>query len=360
MDLHCGQAPSASGIVGRSSFVRNIMRRRPGFTLIELLVVIAIISILISLLLPAVQRAREAARRVSCRNNLKQIGIAIHNYESTYGMFPPSFTARAGAEQRGSWSVHGRILPFIEQQNAAQLVDLASDWHAQVGTGIPGMRIPVYLCASDPLVDRVRTKNGRRYVHPHSYGFNMGHWKVFDPTDGSVGTGAFLVNSPTETASFVDGLSNTLCAAEVKGYTPYLRNTADPGSTPPGSPDFAQTFTGDEKLGPGTYDGTGHTVWCDGRVHHTGFTTTFPPNTTVPFVRNGVLYDIDFSSRQEGRSLSQTTYAAVTSRSYHVDGVHVVLMDGSVRTVHNDIHADVWRALGTRHALQGEAPIGEF
>lgn len=336
------------------------MRRRPGFTLIELLVVIAIIAVLVALLLPAVQHAREAARRTSCRNNLKQIGIAIHNYESTFSMFPPSFTARAGVEQRGSWSVHGRILPFIEQQNAARLVDLSTDWHTQVDTGVPGMQIPVYLCASDPLVDRVRSKNGRRYVHPQSYGFNMGHWEIFNPQTGATGSGTFLVNTPTDAASIIDGLSNTLCAAEVKAYTPYIRNTQDPGPTPPWSRSFAAAFSGDEKLGPSPFDSTGHTVWTDGRVHHTGVTTTFSPNTKIPFVRNGVEYDIDFTSQQEGRSLTQTTYAAVTSRSYHSEGVNVVLMDGSVRTVNNEIDRAVWRAVGSRHASAGEVPLSDF
>ncbi len=337
------------------------MRRRPGFTLLELLVVIGIIGILVALLLPAVQRAREAARRTSCRNNLRQIGIAIHNYESTYGMFPPSFTARDGAEQRGSWSIHGRILPFIEQGNAARMIQLDVDWHDQVDTRVPGMRLPTYLCPSDPLVDRVRTRDGQRYVHPQSYGFNMGHWMVFNPNTGESGSGAFRVNSPTETSSFVDGLSNTLAAAEVKGYTPYIRNTQqDPGPMVPTSSSFVSNFTGDEKLGSSPWSNTGHTVWCDGRVHHTGFTTTFPPNTRVPLVRNGVEYDVDFTSQQEGRSLTKTTYAAVTARSYHPDGVNVMLMDGSVRTVNNDIDNALWKALGTRHATYDEVRIDSF
>lgn len=335
-------------------------KKRPGFTLIELLVVVAIIAVLIALLLPAVQHAREAARRTSCRNNLKQIGIAIHNYESTFLMFPPSYTTQLGIEQRGSWSVHGRILPFMEQQNAAQLIDLSSDWHDQVDTGVPGMRIPTFLCASDPLVDRVRTRDGRRYVHPQSYGFNMGHWFIFDPINGAGGNGAFVVNNPVPASSILDGLSNTLCAAEVKAYTPYIRNTQDPGAVAPTSTSFAAGFTGDDKLGAGPYDSTGHTVWADGRVHHTGITTTFPPNTKIPIVRDGVQYDIDFTSQQEGRSLTQLTYAAVTSRSYHTDGVNVVLMDGSVRTVNNDINPQVWRAVGSRHAIRDEVPLNDF
>lgn len=335
------------------------MKRRPAFTIIELLVVISIIAILTALLLPAVQSAREAALRISCRNNLKQIGIAVHNYHVGYGTFPPSFTARRDVSQRGSWSVHGRILPFIEQQSAANRIDLSTDWHNQVATGVPGMELPVYLCPSDPRT-HPRSRNGSRYVHPQTYGFNMGHWFVYDPRTGETGTGAFLVNSPTSISSFQDGTSYTLCAAEVKGYTPYVRNTTDPGATAPTDTGFAAAYPGEHKLGPDPDNNTGHTVWCDGRVHHTGFTTTFPPNTRVPLVVGGVEYDIDFSSWQEGRSLTRPTYAAVTSRSYHYGTVNVVLMDGSVRPIDESVRPGIWKALGTRIAQYGEPMLGDF
>src|ERR1700687_4100371 len=97
-------------------------RCRRGFTLIELLVVIAIIAVLISLLLPAVQQAREAARRTQCRNNLKQIGLALHNYLDANQVFPPSscFSLTPSFPKTGSWSIHARLLPFLEQSNAYQ------------------------------------------------------------------------------------------------------------------------------------------------------------------------------------------------------------------------------------------------
>ena len=97
-------------------------RERTGFTLIELLVVIAIIAILMGLILPSVQQAREAARRVQCKNNLKQIGLALHNYLSTNSVFPPSLCI--GAAKGGTWSIHARILPFLDQANAYTLADL--------------------------------------------------------------------------------------------------------------------------------------------------------------------------------------------------------------------------------------------
>jgi hypothetical protein len=231
------------------------------------------------------------------------------------------------------------------------LLDVA--WDAQVTTGVPTLRVPNYVCPSDPN-DVVRTRNGEPYTHPTTYGFNFGTWLVHDPATGQGGDGAFFVNSRTRPASFTDGMSNTLCAAEVKAFTPYLRNTADPGPNPPTSPAFVTGLTGDPKIGPVRNDNTGHTEWCDGRVHHSGFTTVFPPNTRVPYEFDGATYDIDFNSIQEGRSATQPTYAAITARSHHAGIVNVLLMDGAVRSVGDSVNAGVWRALGTRQGGAGE------
>jgi prepilin-type processing-associated H-X9-DG protein len=112
------------------------------------------------------------------------------------------------------------------------------------------------------------------------------------------------------------------------------------------------------QLGPSTNDCTGHTEWPDGRVHHSGFTTVFTPNTKVPLTVGGITHDIDYNSRQEGNSATQRTYVAITSRSYHAGGlVNVLLMDGSVRSVSDNVGLPVRRALGARAG--GEVP-GEF
>ena len=338
-------------------------RRRHAFTLIELMVVIAVISTLVALLLPAVQQARETARRASCKNNLKQIGLALHNYLEANTTFPPSFCLKARTTlslNNGSWSIHGRLLPFLEQGAASQRVRLDIAWDTQIATGVPTMRIPTYLCPSDPH-DQVRLdSSGNPKVYPQTYGFNFGSWLVHDPSTGRGGTGAFFVNSSMRPKDFTDGMSTTLCAGEVRAFTSYFRNTIDPGPTAPASAsDLAAFAAGAQfKLGPSTNDNTGHTEWCDGRVHHSGITTVFTPNTLVEYLHtDGRTYDVDYNSQQEGRSATQPSYAAVTSRSYHAGMVHVVMMDGSSRAITESIARQVWRALGTR---RGGEVVGEF
>jgi len=322
--------------------------RRRGFTLIELLVVIAIIAILIALLLPAVQQAREAARRASCKNNLKQIGLALHNYEETYKRYPPGgdYPVVLTADR---WSVHARLLPFLEQANLQRLIDWNQSYSAQ--PLVTQTRVEIYLCPSD--VNDMARPDGALTHYPISYGANYGTWFVWNPLTGAGGAGMFFPNSGLRQRDVADGTTNTLAFAEVKAFTAYLRDGGTPpnGATPPASPLDVSGYGGNFKTN------SGHTEWVDARAHQTGFTTTFGPNTVVPHVSGGTTYDVDYNSNREGKTTDQITYAAVTSRSHHAGIVHVLLMDGSSRSVSENINIATWRSLGTR---AGGEVVSEF
>ncbi len=149
----------------------------------------------------------------------------------------------------------------------------------------------------------------------------------------------FVVNRRLGPADVLDGLSRTVAFAEVKAWTPYRRD-ADMASVPPPSQ-------------PGSTIGSlktesGHTEWVDGRVHQSGFTAAFPPNTVFDLSGGGTLLDGDWTNRREGTSRTIATSAAVTARSHHPGLVNATLLDGSVRSVGSDVDAAVWRALATR------------
>lgn len=324
-------------------------RRPAAFTLVELLVVIAVIGILVALLLPAVQSARGAARRMSCGNNLRQLGIALHNYHDVYRAFPPSASFRPGALFE-PWSPQARLLGYLEQQNLENLIDWDQGYAVQ--PAVTALRVPTYLCPSERN-DRPRA-DGALTHYPLNYAANMGLWHIFNPLNGRGGEGLAYPNSRTNMASLTDGTSNTLAFAEVKAYTPYIRDGGNPSGTSvpiPGDPAQVVAFGGSFKAD------SGHTEWVDGRVHQSGFTGTFPPNTRFPYVDGGQEYDVDFNSSREGKTTDRVTYAVVTSRSHHPGGVQVVLADGSARFVAETINGATWRALST---CSGAEVVGEY
>ncbi len=333
---------------------------RRAFTLIELLVVIAIIAILVALLLPAVQQAREAARRTQCRNHLKQIALAMHNYDSTFGTLPPSMAVIPSITTNASWSIHGRLLPYMEQANLYSQIDLSRAWgNFPV---ISNFRVPVYVCPSDPKSDRARdTGTNGIFLLPTCYGFNFGTWLVFNPATGEGGDGICFPNSRIRMADITDGTSNTLLASEVHAWTAYTRNGGPPSTAVPNDAAtvaaYAATGVKDRIL-PATKDGTGHTEWANGHSHHSGFTTTLTPNTDVVFVDNGVTYrNTDYASRQEGSHTTSVSYSVLTSRSYHSGMVQSAFCDGSVRAISSSVSLALWRAAGTR---SGGELSGEF
>ncbi len=321
--------------------------RRRAFTLIELLVVIAIIAVLIALLLPAVQQAREAARRTQCKNNLKQMGLALHNYHDTFNVFPPALCLTLSGADFGQWGPQARLLPYLDQANLQKLIDFSLPYNTQLA--VVRTRIPTYMCPSERN-DRGSVEDGIDQ-YPINYAANFGTWMVFNPVTGQPGDGAFGPNSRFGTQSFADGTSQSLAFSEVKTFQAIIKGGGSPTAIPPSRPQAVSGWSGDFE------SDNGHTEWVEGRVHQDGFTTTFVPNSRVTHVESGQTYDVDYTSVEEGDSTTDPTYAAITSRSHHVGIVQSLLVDGAVRSISENIDINVWRALGTR---AGGEVVGEF
>ena len=335
------------------------MRRlaRTGFTLIELLVVIAIIAVLIGLLLPAVQKVREAASRVKCQNNLKQLGVAVHNYEGGNGAFPASGNFPIGGSS-GQWSAAARLLPYLEQGNLYNEIDFSAAYSTQ--PAVTAMRVPVLTCPSEVNGQGKSSAAGVVTHMPPNYAMNVSTWFVWDPLTSTGGDGAFVPTTQMKVASFTDGLSNTIAVSEVKAYTPQLAKGGSPatfGAPAPAAPADVAGFGGTFKPAVVGTSG-GHTEWVDAKLLETGFTTTFPPNTKVPYTDASGLQDVDFISANEGNATNQFAYAAVTARSFHAGGVNAAMMDGSVRFVRDAVPRGTWQALGTRAG--GEVASGDY
>jgi prepilin-type N-terminal cleavage/methylation domain-containing protein len=334
------------------------------FTLVELLVVIAIIGTLVGLLLPAVQMAREAGRRSACQNNLRQLGIALQNFETARKCFPPS-GQNVTTSGSAPWSGQALILPYVEGDTIFRMIDFTRSYSDAANTntsalppyGVSPMRIDLLVCASDPNMRQRPDGSGTPQHYPLSYGLCTGVWKVYDPDPAAAPSDGGTAFSPFTTQrahAFSDGLSKTLAMSEVKAFTPRSQDITGLTATPP-----ATAMDAGSRVDASTFADTGHTEWVCGRTLHTGFTTTFPPNTFVPYSHtDGRQYDVDICSNREGRTPASPTYAAVTSRSHHQGIVSSMMMDGSVRSVSNGIDGDLWRRLSTRAG--GETVSGDY
>ena len=247
---------------------KKTFHQRFAFTLVELLVVIAIIGILIGMLLPAVQQVREAARRITCANNLRQIGLATLNYESAFMKFPESYRRPQNAPTNRGWSAQALLLPYLDQGNLSANINFDLEYveptqTVDLGNGpqlLASARIPSYICPSE-IMDQVRIDGdtGDPEHYPLNYAANAGVWFVFDPANGSTGQGALTTSRGNSISSFSDGTSNTMFFGEVKAYTPYFRNAGMTGDIDiPTDPTAVAGMGGDFK------SETGHTEWVDG------------------------------------------------------------------------------------------------
>jgi prepilin-type N-terminal cleavage/methylation domain-containing protein/prepilin-type processing-associated H-X9-DG protein len=334
------------------------MRRRQGFTLIELLVVISIIGVLVALLLPAVQAAREAARRMQCTNNLKQIGLAVHNYENSVGTLPLGCAVTFDGANNpifNGWGITARVLPYLEGQNQFNACNFSLPNETPQNDTAMRIGIAIYLCPSDGKNQVIFIDDGQPRNNTN-YAFNRGDWYVWGGSASSLQpTSPFRANASVPLASVSDGLSNTLFASEVKTHTPYLLNCsglryAPLGTQPIPSPnDNPSTIAQYTSCSGGIAElrlDSGHSEWEDGNTSQTGFTTAWPPNKVTPGqFGSASVPDTDLIAIREENG--GPTFAAVTARSYHPGGVNALMGDGSVRFVKSSINGATWRGLGS-------------
>jgi len=334
------------------------MKTRRGFTLIELLVVIGIIAVLIALLLPAVQAAREAARRIQCTNHLKQVGLAVHSYHDSVGTLPLGCAVAFDSSNNPifpGWGITARILPYLEGQNQFNACNFNLPNETPENDSSMRMRMAVYLCPSDSknqdvFIDNGQPRNNTNYV------FNRGDWFVWGGRLSSAQPNSpFRANYSVPVAGVTDGLSNTIFAAEVKTHTPYLLNCSGllyfplnsvampgPNDSPSSIGQYVNCGGSLSELRPDS----GHSEWEDGNTSQAGFTTAWPPNKVTPGRFGGMFVsDTDLIAIREENG--GPTFAAVTARSFHPGGVNLLFGDGSVRFVKNSVNGSTWRALGT-------------
>ncbi|QDU01989.1 Type II secretion system protein G precursor [Gimesia chilikensis] len=311
----------------------RLLNVKRGFTLIELLVVIAIIAILIALLLPAVQQAREAARRSSCKNNLKQIGLALHNYHETHRTFPQmqveSVRTIAGdipTESYLGWSV--MLLPFMDQTNLYNQLNMNAPWRTVAGVilqpTVINTVIPTLNCPSDPM-DGVNTNINSWGKSNYPALYSPSRYLTASTTQGY--TGAFNNHAVTRMRDLTDGSSNVIMIGE--------RTTEDRGS--------GAIWIGSSPLNSATAGNYGD--W----PYHTALVRNWQGSSTAPIP--STIYLINGINQTDGLK-----YAWSLSSS-HAGGCHFLLGDGRVRFISENVDAETLIYLA---AINDKNVIGEF
>jgi prepilin-type N-terminal cleavage/methylation domain-containing protein/prepilin-type processing-associated H-X9-DG protein len=357
------EIPAASRRHGRTSIgkryapARPTMKRRHAFTLIELLVVIAIIGVLIALLLPAVQKVRDAASRTKCANNLKQIGLAMHNYESARGYFPPAFRGEGKPLYFDSWSPLAELNPYLEQTAIYNRMDLTLQTYegtipfdiTQPNQYAVQQIVPLFLCPSDKMEPVAGPAYGVDVLGPTNYavcngtGTNGG-----SPWDAD---GAFIAQRGMRIADLTDGASNTAMLSEST-----LGEGAESASGPPPAPlSTVFAYLGGQVLSDSVcanaklwnVEQRRGFFWASGEIRCASYNHYFPPN---PAQADCITYDVRPGPHR------YTALGWRAARSRHNGGVNLTLCDGSVRFVSDSINLDVWRSLATRAG--GEAVAG--
>jgi len=337
--------------------------RRGGFTLIELLVVIAIIAILIGLLLPAVQKVREAASRMKCQNNMKQLGLAVHNYESTNGTLPPYQHTKVinGNTRTSSASIFAMILPYVEQANKLLLFHPDLNYDVNADTAIDASitpatygqtpartyDVPIYLCPSDG--------SSNNYFGAGRLSYHGSQGATADSRSSTSDAGIFGGPFPSGSVmkgpsivSIIDGTSNTAMFAEMMRGTLDWNAAAGIYDNTTVMRQSGLTSLTDGRTTQTCIDGSGFA----GRLTYTGhqyyralnflqtYTHTLPPNWNRK-VSSGVQH-------YNCGNFSDLNQAHLAASSYHTGGANIGMGDGSVRFVTDAIDFTAWRSMGTK------------